>query len=45
MNEGHEHHVEFLEPGEDAPKALEPAKQALDLVAALGPSRGRTPRV
>ena len=35
MNEGHKHHVEFLESGEDAPEALEPAKQALDLVAAL----------
>jgi len=35
MNEGHEHHVEFLESGEDAPKALEPAKQTLDLVASL----------
>ena len=35
MNEGHKHHVEFLESGEDAPEALEPAKQALNLVAAL----------
>src|SRR5713226_4767334 len=35
MNEGHEHHVEFLESGEDAPKALEPSKQALDLIAPL----------
>ena len=35
MNEGHEHHVEFLESGEDAPEALEPAKQTLDLVAPL----------
>src|SRR5258708_11501345 len=35
MNEGHEHHVEFLESREDAPEALEPAKQALDLVAPL----------
>src|SRR5258708_33788768 len=35
MNEGHEHHVEFLEWREDAPEALEPARQAVDLVAPL----------
>ena len=35
MNECHEHHIEFLESGEDTPEALESAKQTLDLVAAL----------
>src|SRR5258708_26071900 len=44
MNEGHEHHVEFLESREDAPEALEPAKQALDLVAPLVHLAGVLPR-
>ena len=35
MNKGHEHHVKFLESGEDATKAFEAAKQPLDFVASL----------
>jgi hypothetical protein len=34
MDKGQEHHIEFLETGEDPAKALESAKEALDLVTA-----------
>jgi len=33
MNKGDEHHVELLEGGEDATKALQTAKQPLDFIA------------
>src|SRR4029077_2317708 len=33
MNKGDDHHVELLEAGEDASKALQTAKQPLDFVA------------
>ena len=35
MDKGQEHHVKFLEAGEDATKAFEAAKQPLDFVASL----------
>ena len=35
MDKGQEHHVKFLEAGEDATKAFETAKQPLDFVASL----------
>ena len=34
MDERREHHIEFVEAREDSPKALEPTKQPLNLVAA-----------
>jgi hypothetical protein len=34
MDKGKEHHIEFLETGEDASEAFEPTKQSFDLVAA-----------
>ena len=35
MDKGQEHHVKFLEAGEDATKAFETAKEPLDFVASL----------
>ena len=35
VDEADEHDIEFLEAGEDAAEAFEPAEQALDLVAPL----------
>jgi len=35
VDEGHEHEIEFLEPREDAAKALESTEQPFDLIAPL----------
>jgi hypothetical protein len=35
MNKTDKHHIEFLKARENAPKALESAKQTLDLITAL----------
>src|SRR5687767_8031896 len=34
VNKSDKHHIEFFETREDAPKALEPAKQAFDFIPA-----------
>ncbi len=41
MDESHEHHVEFVEAGEDAAEAFEPAEEPLDLVSLGHRGRGR----
>ncbi len=33
MDEGHEHHVEFVEAGEDSPEPLEATEESLNLIA------------
>ena len=33
MDKGQEHHIEFLEAGEDAPEALEATEESFNLVA------------
>lgn len=43
VEKAEEDYVEFLEVGEDAAEALEPAEEPFDLVALLNRARGRTP--
>jgi hypothetical protein len=43
--ECHEHDIEFVEAAEDASKALEPAKQALDFIAPTAPGLLDLPRL